>query len=322
MIDFRYHLVSIVAVFLALAIGLLLGSTNQITEAGDKFLQSEVNTYKKTNQELRDTVARSEDLLKGENQFAQAVAPATLAQRLSHESVLFVMAPGAQESVRTGLDAAVRSAGGTVRGWISLTDKFLADDQVNMVDQLALSMKPANVTFPEDAGAYDKAGTVLANLLVTKEASKAGSAEVNAGTVLDAFKDQGFLTVGGNPGARATLAIVIAPKVESDKKVDDVDNKALVSVTAAFDNNNRGTIAAGPPTSAGAGGLIGALRDSSVASIVSTVDTADSSTGQIVSVLALNVELTGKSGKYGIGSGVNGYLPVPLPAVPTPGGRS
>ena len=48
---------------------------------------------------------------------------------------------------------------------------------------------------------------------------------------------------------------------------------------------------------------------------VSTVDTADFSSGQVVVVLALQAEMAGKSGKYGVADGDNGYLPSPIPAV-------
>jgi hypothetical protein len=69
--------------------------------------------------------------------------------------------------------------------------------------------------------------------------------------------------------------------------------------------------------------LIQVLRNTGAAERVSTVDTADTPSGQIVTVLALAAELTGKSGKYGTGSGVEGYLPSPSPTVePTEKGRS
>lgn len=321
MIDFRYHLVSIVAVFLALATGLLLGSTTTAQEASQKILDQNVQVIQRNNDELRSQVKQQGDQLAGDERFAEAVGPQVLADRLKGESVVFVLAPGAEEGVRTGLDSAVKAAGGTVTGWVSLTDKFLADDQAQTVDQLAEFHKPAGTSYPEDAGTYDKVGALLAALLVTKDAEKAGHEEVGSGSVLQAFRDQGLLTTGGKPGARATLAVVVAPASPFEGDGAEDDDKALVALTAALDRGTRGTVAAGDASSAGAGGFLSALRSSDAASSVSSVDAADTASGQVVAVLALNVETSGRSGHYGTGSDVSGYLPEPLPTVPTTSGE-
>ena len=77
MIDFRYHLVSIVAVFLALSLGLLLGSTEL-----KPYVQRGLNGLSKTEQHQIDTLLGQQGQLKGqissENQFALANAPAML----------------------------------------------------------------------------------------------------------------------------------------------------------------------------------------------------------------------------------------------------
>ncbi len=320
MIDFRYHLVSIVAVFLALATGLLLGSTTTAQEASKKIVDQNVQVIQRNNDDLRAQVTQQGDQISGDAQFAGTVGAEVLADRLKNESVLFVLAPGAEDKTRTGLDSAVKAAGGTVTGWVHLTEKFLADDQAPAIDQLAEALKPAGLSYPQGAGTYDKVGVLLAGMLVTRDTAKAGHEEVGSGSVLQAFRDQGLLTTGGKPGARATLAVVVAPASPYDSEVADGDNKALVSLAAALDRGTRGTVAAGNASSAGTGGLLSALRSSQASSSVSSVDAANTASGQIVTVLALNVELGGKAGHYGTGSDVSGYLPDPLPAVPTTSG--
>lgn len=320
MIDFRYHLVSIVAVFLALATGLLLGSTTTAQEASQKILDQNVQVIQRNNDELRAQVTQQGDQISGDAQFAKVLGPQVLSGRLRNESVVFVLAPGAEDKTRTGLDSAVKAAGGTVTGWVSLTDKFLADDQAQAVDQLTAALKPPGISYPEGAGTYDRAGALLAAMLVTRDSAKAGHEEVGSGSVLQAFRDQGLLTTGGKPGARATLAVVVAPANPYDSKVADADNKALVSLAAALDRGTRGTVVTGDVSSAGTGGLLSALRSAEASSSVSSVDAADTASGQVVTVLALNVEMGGKSGHYGTGSDVSGYLPAPLPAIPNTSG--
>ncbi|MEO5874239.1 MAG: copper transporter [Streptosporangiaceae bacterium] len=321
MIDFRYHVVSIVAVFLALAIGLIVGSTT-LQDKTLELIRDQANRLQVSNDDLRAQVKASDELRRGEDQFASVIGPQIEESRLRNESVVFVEAPGADSKMRIQLDQAVKNAGGSVTGWVSLTDKFLADDQAETISQLSDSLKAVGTTFADSAGPYEKAGTVLAQSLVTTESAKVGHEEVSSVSALSGFKDGGYLSTSGKPGGRATLAIVIAPSGPYDTKVASQDNKALVALAQALDLAGRGTVAAGNFASVASGdGFLSELRGSSAASTVSSVDTADIPSGQVVTVLALNVELTGKSGKYGIGSGTSGYLPVPLPIVPVIAGR-
>jgi len=106
---------------------------------------------------------------------------------------------------------------------------------------------------------------------------------------------------------------MIAPSAAYAYDGGNDDNKALISLATALEAADRGTVVGGPATSAQEGGLIAALRDSDAKDSVSTVDTVDTSSGQVVTILALQNELSGKSGQYGTGAGVSGYLPSPAP---------
>jgi hypothetical protein len=317
LIDFRYHVVSIVAVFLALAIGLLVGSTTLQGKAFEALRQESDRAVTRADG-YRDQVDEYKKLKNGDDQFASVLGPQLVNGRLRNESVVFVESPGATDSkMRVQLDQFVKDAGGSVTGWISLTGKFLAEDQQETISQLSDSLKPTGVSFPESAGPYDKAALVLADSLVTKERAKVGHEEVSSVSALSGFKDGGYLTASGKPGGRATLAIVISPSSAYDSKVADVNNKALIALASALDLADRGTVVVGNSTSVANGdGLLTDLRDSGAAATVSSVDTADSPSGQVVTILALNMELLNKSGKYGIGSGTNGYVPSPPPAIP------
>src|SRR5206468_3169752 len=103
-IDFRYHLVSIVAVFLALAIGIVLGSTEL---QGPAFSLLDKTTSKLQNElgqvsSQRDTA--QQQATEGE-MYAQAVEPAVLHNLLTGHRLLIVTEPGAQSSGVSGRDA-------------------------------------------------------------------------------------------------------------------------------------------------------------------------------------------------------------------------
>jgi hypothetical protein len=314
-IDFRYHLVSIIAIFLALALGLVVGAS-ALRGTVTSELRAQLAQFGKDNQSLR-IQKRAVDQVNGYNsEVVGGVAPQILAGQLKGESVVFVEAPGADDQMRANMADMVGKAGARISGYVTLQDKYLDQSQLATLSQLTDQLKPNGVGFPADATPYDRAAIELAAVLVTKQTSRSGQEDPAAGQVLTGFKAAGFLNYSGQPANRATLAIVIAPAAASKDKNADAENKALASLPIALYGYGNGTVAAGNADAATDGGLIKALRDNGKAQgHVSTVDTADSPAGQLTTVFALNYAKQGKPGDYGIGSGVDGPMPTPVPTV-------
>ncbi|GGV31700.1 hypothetical protein GCM10010182_64100 [Actinomadura cremea] len=314
MIDFRYHLVSIVAIFLALALGIVLGSTT-LSNSVSETLREQANSAADSAQRAREAQRDLQNQVNGEEQFAGVLAPQIVENRLKGQSVVLVETPGAGDDSIDRVGELVKKAGAAVTGRVTVQKKLLDDDQRATVDALAGRLQAEGVEYPSDAGTYDKAGAVLASALVTREPAEAGREDAATGSVLGAFTEAGYITTTGKPGRRATLAVVIAPSAPYAYEGGDDDNKALISLASALDAAGSGTVVGGPPTAASDGGLIAALRDSDAAESVSSVDIVDTETvsGQVVAILALQKEMSGESGQYGTGAGVSGYLPSPAP---------
>ena len=123
MIDFRYHLVSIVAIFLALSLGLLLGSTEL-----KPYVQRGLNGLSKAEQiQIENLLAQKRQLqgqVNSENQFALANAPSILHNVLTGQRAVLVLAPGAPGSVTSGVTEALRTAGATVTGTLQFQPAF------------------------------------------------------------------------------------------------------------------------------------------------------------------------------------------------------
>ena len=66
MINFRYHVVSLTAVFLALAIGLVVGTAALNGPVADS-LKDRVNALSKNNEQLRESVNNMETEVKRED---------------------------------------------------------------------------------------------------------------------------------------------------------------------------------------------------------------------------------------------------------------
>jgi len=99
-IDFRYHLVSIVAVFLALAIGIVIGTTalnGPVTEAlqkGNASLNGDLNNLRDQSAALQQQIAAAET-------FVQAAAPQLVGHLLDGQRVVVIGMPGS--SLRSSL---------------------------------------------------------------------------------------------------------------------------------------------------------------------------------------------------------------------------
>lgn len=123
MIDFRYHAMSLVAVFVALAVGLLLGVT-----IGDTNLLASVQgnleeSLKQDVNEARQEASDSRDAIERQNDFIASAYPQLVAQRLDNQRVATIgSADTAQETLRS-VSRAVEPAGADVRYIAQLLEK-------------------------------------------------------------------------------------------------------------------------------------------------------------------------------------------------------
>jgi Copper transport outer membrane protein, MctB len=336
-IDFRYHLVSIVAVFLALAIGIVLGSTELQGPAYNLLNQTTAKLQNELNQasSQRDTAQQQADL--GEN-YAQAVQPVVLHNLLAGQRLLIITEPGAPASVVTAIsNAATQDAGATVTGQIALQSKFFdnSDTTLDALNQISLAMSQADGIVLNTGTTYQQqAAQVIADEILVRASgtgtasqqpspqpstsSSAGQQGTTAATMLDAYANAGFLTVSGQPSASATLAVIVTPQTAPPDGSADPLDQLLVPVAEELAAKSSATVVAGVSANSGPGSPIAVVRASSAASKVSTVDDADFVAGQSVVIQALATQLNGGNpGSYGIANGASAVAPSPAPTPST-----
>jgi hypothetical protein len=326
-IDFRYHLVSIVAVFLALAIGIVLGST-ELQGPAYNFLD---RTTAKLQSELGQATSQRDAAQQQATQdelYAQAVEPAVLRGLLTGRRLLIVTEPGAQPSVVSGIITAANDAGAAVTGQINLAPKFFdtSGTTQDSLNQTTLDVaRTTNITLDTSATYPQQAAQVIASeILTTSAGSTSGSAgsqsaggdqSTNAGTMLQAYAASQFLSTTGQPATPATLAIVVTPQnAPSDGSADQLD-QVLIPLVQELAAKSAATVVAGSSSGSGAGSPIAVLRSNNVSNQVSTVDDADLVSGQTVAIQALAARLaTGKTGSYGFtANGATAVAPSPAP---------
>jgi Copper transport outer membrane protein, MctB len=170
-IDFRYHLVSIVAVFLALAIGIVLGST-ELQGPAYNILNS---TTAKLQNEL-DQASGQRDTAQAQagadEQYAQAVEPLVLHNLLAGQRLLIVTEPGAPASVVSAIsNAASADAGATVTGQIALQPKFFdtSDTTLDGLNTINLDIaQTAGITLDTGTTYQQQAAQVIASEILTR----------------------------------------------------------------------------------------------------------------------------------------------------------
>jgi Copper transport outer membrane protein, MctB len=332
-INFRYHVVSIVAVFLALAIGLVLGATELQGASIDGLNKLNANLSKDLGA-ARAQNGLLQQQLTADQAFAQDSESRLLDGLLTGQRVVIVAAPGAPGSVITGITSAAQQAGASVTGQVNLQPKLLDASQSNQAFLTALVQQlVAPDSTPPGGTPLQQAAQLLGGAILTKNdpagsaGNKSGSgggsgsdSGANSQSVLTSYAKAGLLSVSGalgsgQPTSAATLAMVVIPATPPAGGDNDPANQGLITLAQELNTAGLGTVMAGPLSGSGPGSAINALRSSNVASQISTVDYADTQIGQIVTVEALWEALAGhKASSYGEDAGNNAAAPNPAPS--------
>ncbi|MDT7571764.1 MAG: hypothetical protein QOE05_1938 [Actinomycetota bacterium] len=316
MIDFRYHLVSLIAVFLALAIGIVVGTTALNGYVLDD-LRARNGAVIKDKRGLETEVRDLRNQVSKRDQFATVVGPAAVAGALAGERVLLVTTPGASDDVVRDLTTLITQAGGTPTGVLKIREDLLDPAKIAVVDDLAARVAPAGLTLPEGEPA-DRAAVELAAASVTAPGTDGLSADA-AAKVLGGFSGADLVDITPPAGSKsattlipATLAIMVTGGSDG-RGVDEVGKqrqRVALALLTALDARSDGAVLVGPETAAADGGLVAALRDDgSMSRSVSSVDTVDSPYGAVSAVLALREQAAGGAGRYGQGSGAQAAAP-------------
>jgi hypothetical protein len=333
MINFRFHLVSLIAVFLALGLGILVGSTVVDQKIVNR-LDSEINGVRKENKDRRDTnnqLAQENSQLRN---FVDEVAPYAGDARLNGASVAVVAEQGVNSDDVKDAAASLRAAGAEVPGVVWLEDAWQLDSDKRVQElQNALGIA-GSVSATRDAALQQLAQrlthepgtttTTTSKTRSTTRSTRASTSTTNPGSpqfdVLTALDQAGFVRISEGdisafdafPSHAPSVVVVTGDGshfVGSGFTTSFV--RALVGarvptqLAAVYDPGN-------DPSAAPDRGavLASVLDDQSLSRAVSTVDDLELQEGRIASVLALDIQAdTGEIGHYGYGAGASAPLP-------------
>ena len=308
MISLRYHVISIAAVFLALAVGVVLGSTtlSRTLLAG---VTSDNDDLVKQVHDLENQRNAQNARLADADSFATQVGPMAVRGQLAQRTVVLITTADAAPADRDALEALLTDAGARVTGEVQLTDDFSNPEKADQLKDIVPRLLPAGVQLPTVADPGTLAGGLLGPLLlINKTDNKPQATADETAAALSGLTEGGF--VKASQGIQpAQLAVVLAGGAATGDGAGD-RAATIARFATQVDRSGAGTVLAGSEGSADGTGAVGFVRaDTAATSILSTVDNADTPSGRVVTVLALHEQLDGKSGRYG--SAGNAEAPAP-----------
>ena len=179
MINIRYHIVSITAVFLALGIGVALGSTfldRATVNVLDNNITSAENRIKATNSENDRLNKQLEEAKERDASLILVGSESLLADQLKDVPVLTIAAPGVDKRNIDALNTVIERSGADYRGTVQLSDKlaFAGDVDANLAGDLDLP-NATPVTLREGAAATVVAALRSAGEPLTRTGEAPGS---------------------------------------------------------------------------------------------------------------------------------------------------
>jgi uncharacterized protein YpmB len=298
-ISFRYHIVSIIAVFLALALGIVVGTT-ALNGPITTNLRDQVHAKDKSISSLTQKTNLLQTQVDQAQQFAATYGSQIVKGALTNQKVLIVGLPGADTALKDGVSTEVVAAGGQVTGRVQLTSDYVSPQRASDLNSLAVSLHPLGLTLP----ATDDVGVVVGALLSWVLLGHGKETDIKQ--VMTGFQQASYLKVEKDP-TPATMVVVVA---HGTLPVGDASGKTELTLVDQLQQAGGHVVVAGDTLTSTGGGVLALVRaDDTAKGTVSTVDNADTSVGQVSTVLALADLAQSQVGHYGTGSGAKAMFP-------------
>jgi hypothetical protein len=301
-ISFRYHLVSIVSVFLALALGVLVGTT-VVNQGLIQDLERRTDDAVRSAGDLRRQLTELREELTGNEEFARAAESLLVEGHLAGRQVVLGTMEGVDASDLDGVRRVLEEAGATVIAEMVVTRRMTLDDPASRSDLAAVVGMPGSTdpdvlasTAAQRLGSRLASGPEVIGTDLLEELTRGRFVDIQGGAAFEEIGggEQAVVLMAGGPGEP-----LVAPEV-------------LATVVEALAQAFHPVVAAEPLVSEYP--FVQMVRDNGgIGSRVVTVDNADEVPGHVALVLGLEDLLLspGRGGDYGVKDGATGLLPQP-----------
>ncbi|MHB8670738.1 MAG: copper transporter [Acidimicrobiales bacterium] len=316
MVSLRFHIVSLIAVFLALGVGIVIGA-GVVTQGEVATIRGKLRRIEARSARVERAKSDADRQIRTLGDFARHLGDQArddlVRGRLQGVAVTLVAVRGADRASIDSIRQQLAAAQADFRGTLWCTHRL----QLSSVgDRSALSAAlGVNISDPD----------TLRLLAVSRLAATLTGA-VPDGPALGAMRAQGFLewdSAPSAPGTSTTVSVEGLPVANSrvllvsGAGAEVGDDQFAVPLAQALAQTPTGVVAAeaGQDGPGGREVFVGLLRrNHGAAGTFSTVDNLESAAGQAAAVLALEDLGRGRTGDYGVAPGRSlRLLPAPPP---------
>lgn len=297
MIGWRYHLISIVAVFLALGLGLLMGTAL----LNDRLVEN----LRARTEFAQARLGEQEERLSRLDAFAAQVLPFVTEDRLFGQDVVVVTYRGADEGAVADARRALDSAGAEIQATLELQQSLTADSPSEQRDLSALLDIPAGAA--RDT-IVSTAAAALAERLAAGPLPGPAEDDLLAQLLSEGFVvsvDSELDATTGIGGSDQVVVFVAGSTAAEEPNVADAFMPLIDEII-----QHETVVAVGERTTS-ATGVVTTIRESGdLAGALVTVDDLDLPEGAAALVLGLERAIaTGQGGDFGVGQGAQQMLP-------------
>ena len=306
MINFRYHIVSLMAVFIALSVGIAVGVS--LSPSVDQGLLQQAAQDRKQVTDLRAELDRRKALDNYRNAYDEQVGEAVTAGVLNGQRVAIVAMPDAPASVVRAISNAVVVAGGTVVRDVKVNaEAFDSAKAEDVTDALGDYFGPLGLN--DTMSAATRLGVAVGRSIGSKEVEDRDALAIAVG---ESLERRGLVTISKESAAQAQLIIVVAaPAPEPPPTSEELTAHVQFDVGLT---TRAGVLLAGPNSEEIEGtDVLAARSDPTAVDSLSTVDVADLSSGVTTVVLAGKERLLGHPSQH---YGALAKADAPLPELP------
>jgi hypothetical protein len=314
-INLRYHIVSLVAVFLALALGMVVGGT-VLNEGTGRAQRAFSDLLRRTSQQTQ----AENSVLKTQNghyqQFGDKVLPQLVHDKLKGRSVVLVQTDRVDDTTRGAVTDALQAAGATLGGRVSFsTDRVSLATQADR-DRLALLLGVPSSDAETLRTAMVEQFTERLTLPSRLPKDNRDRDMITGLSDAKFFADMDLpqrVTDGADVFPKAgSLFVIIGPTDDTPT----LPPKSFLVPLADRLSARSAMPVAGVESQNAVTSWVAALRgDKDISQRVSTVDDVDAAYGQVALVDALAAQLGNQpAGQYGFKQGATSLLPERLPA--------
>ncbi len=276
----RYHATSLIAVFLALAVGILIGAEF----GGDALTETRKNLEQSLVGNLQDARSRADDLsgeLGRANEFDEKVYPVLTRERLLGKRIAVIAMGGLPSDVTSAVEEALGPTGATLVGVGVVREP---------VDMAGLASELSETRFAEIRTESDQ---------LTELGVGVGRQIVIGGTLPELVRGQMFSRASGEFGSLDAVIVVRSQPEGMGPVQRSTANQLETALLAGMTATRVPTVGVESTTT----------EPSSIsffqANGLSTVDDIDNTAGQLALVLAIN----GTEGSFGVKSSADRLLP-------------